>query len=154
LRGARRRSRYITHLDIRGRGQPRELGVGRAGGPRLGIDAVILDRPRRLHAVSSVPPTVSGFYLDVPDGVGAKLNAADAHQNGFTGQGVRIAMPDSGMFSHPYYAAHNFPVLTPSCVIPNLAGDEDPTGHGTGECANIFAVAPDCEVQPIRCSNE
>jgi subtilase family protein len=154
LRGERRRARYVTHLDIRGRDQPRELGVGRARSPRLGIDAVILDRPRRLHAVSSVPPAVSGFYLDVPDGVAAKLNAAGAHQNGFIGQGVRIAMPDSGMFPHPYYAAHGFPVLTPSCVIPNLAGDEDPTGHGTGECANIFAVAPDCEVQPIRCSNE
>ena len=154
LRGERRRARYVTHLDIRGRGQPRELGVGHARSRRLGVDAVILDRPRRLHAVSAVPPTVSGFYLNVPDDIEENLNATDAHQNGFTGQGVHIAMPDSGMFPHPYYAAGGFSILAPSSVIPNLAGNEDPTGHGTGECANIFAVAPDCEVQPIRCSNE
>jgi Subtilase family len=154
LRGERRRARYVTHLDIRGPGQPRELGVGRPHSPRLGIDAVILDRPRRLHAVSPVPPSVPGFYLNVPDDIAEELNAGDAHQNGFTGDGLRIAMPDSGMFPHPYYAAHGFSLLTPSCVIPDLTGDEDPTGHGTGECANIFAIAPDCEVQPIRCSNE
>lgn len=150
----RRRPRYVTHLDIRGRGQPRELGVGRARSSRLGIDGVVLDRPRHLHAVSSVPPNVPGFYLNLPGEVAAALNAATAHQQGFTGQGVRIAMPDTGMFLHPYYTAQNCNILTATSVIPGLPGDEDPSGHGTGECANIFAIAPDCEMQPIRCSNE
>jgi subtilisin family serine protease len=27
-------------------------------------------------------------------------------------------------------------------------------GHGTGESANIFAAAPDCELKPIRASND
>lgn len=150
----RRRARYVTHLDIRGRGQPPELGIGRARSPKLGIDGIVLDRPRRLQAVSDTPPNVSGFYLDLPDDIAAALNADPAHQQGFSGQGVRIAMPDSGMFPHPYYATQGCNVLPPACVIPGLNGDEDPSGHGTGECANIFAIAPDCEVQPIRCSNE
>jgi subtilisin family serine protease len=97
---------------------------------------------------------VSGFYLDLPEDVAAALNADAAHEQGFAGQGVRIAMPDSGMFPHPYYTARGCNVLPPTSVIPGLPGGEDPSGHGTGECANIFAIAPDCEVQPIRCSNE
>jgi hypothetical protein len=31
---------------------------------------------------------------------------------------------------------------------------KDPVGHGTGESANIFAVAPQCTLQPIRGSND
>ena len=154
LSRARRRSRYVTHLDIHGRNQPREIGVGRARSPRLGIDGVILDRSRLLHAVSDVPPQVSGFYLDVPDDVASKLRAGGAHHQGFSGQGIRVAMPDTGMFPHPYYAAQGCQLLAPDSIFPHLPGDEDPHGHGTGECANIFAIAPDCEVLPIRCSNE
>jgi hypothetical protein len=151
-RGSRRC--YITHLDISGRKQPRALGVARARSPRLPIDGVVLDQVRRPLQASAVPPEVNGFYLRLPDGVADGLRAGPAHGRGARGAGVLVAMPDSGMAPHPYYEAHSYQLLSPKTAIPGLPVDEDPQGHGTGECANIFAVAPECEVLPIRCSNQ
>ena len=66
-RGPRRR--YVTHVDIFGRKQPRELGVARARSRRLRIDGIALDQIRRHQAVSATPPDVDDFYLELPDDV-------------------------------------------------------------------------------------
>jgi len=151
-RGSRRC--YITHLDISGRKQPRALGVARASSPRLLIDGIVLDQVRRPLQASAAPPEVNDFYLRLPEGVADGLRAGPAHARGARGAGVLVAMPDSGMAPHPYYEARSYQLLSPKTAIPGLPVDEDPQGHGTGECANIFAVAPECEVLPIRCSND
>ena len=148
--------RYVTHFDIVGDNQPEALGVARTRSNSTGIDGVVLERPRMLNAVfpSPVPPSTPKFHLRVPDDVATLLNAKPAHQAGHRGQDVLVAMPDSGQFRHPFFTAHNYRVRTPITVVPGTNRSKDPVGHGTGESANIFAVAPAAELQAIRASND
>jgi subtilisin family serine protease len=62
-------------------------------------------------------------------------------------------MPDSGQFRHPFFTAHGYNVKTPIAIVPGTNRSKDPVGHGTGESANIFAVAPGVVLQAIRASN-
>ncbi len=147
--------RYVTHFDIVGEGQPQALGVAMTAGPTA-IDGIVLEKPRMLNAVfpSPVPPSTPKFHLRVPDDVATLLNAKPAHQHGQRGQGVLVAMPDSGQFRHPFFTAHGYRVRTPITVVPGTNRSKDPVGHGTGESANIFAVAPAAELQPIRAASD
>lgn len=81
------------------------------------------------------------FRLRVPGDVAQILRAASAHQKGITGKGVRVAMPDTGFYRHPYHVAqgYNFLAVTTPDALDQTS---DQVGHGTGECANLFAVAP------------
>jgi subtilisin family serine protease len=88
------------------------------------------------------PPKVDYFHLDMPSDVPKLLNAAKVQAAGTTGKGVRIAMIDSGFaHSHPYFTAHGY---SSSVVLAASATNNttDKNGHGTGESANVFAVAP------------
>ena len=67
---------------------------------------------------------------------------------------VRVVMPDSGWYRHPYFTANNYDVATPITVVPGVSPSGDPIGHGTGESANLFAVAPAAALQPIRASDD
>jgi subtilisin family serine protease len=62
-------------------------------------------------------------------------------------------MPDSGQFRHPFFTANAFNVRRTLTVVPGTDPSKDPVGHGTGESANIFAVAPGAVLQAIRASN-
>src|SRR5260370_4691858 len=62
-------------------------------------------------------------------------------------------MVDTGHFLHPFFTAHHYQVTTPIAVVPGASRTSDPVGHGTGESANIFAAAPDAQLQPIRASD-
>jgi len=167
------RRRYVTHLDIVGDSQPEHLGCGRPSTKAAGIEAVILERPRAPQAAfavpatsatagpqaggifpSPIPPTVSGFCLRLPHDVALGLGTPGANQQGFRGQGVTVAMVDTGHFLHPFFTAHHYKVRTPITIVPGTNKTKDPVGHGTGESANIFASAPDAELQPIRASDD
>ena len=164
--------RYVTHLDIVGANQPSAIGCGRPTSNAAGIEAVVLERPRSPQATaawpavassptpqsggiwpSPIPPTVPGFYLRVPQDVALGLGVPAAHQQGFRGQGVTVVMVDTGHFLHPFFTAHHYQVTTPIAVVPGASRTSDPVGHGTGESANIFAAAPDAQLQPIRASD-
>src|SRR5262249_55429361 len=43
------------------------------------------------------------FRLRVPVDVAQLLRASSVHQRGITGKGVRVAMPDTGFYHHPYF---------------------------------------------------
>jgi subtilisin family serine protease len=146
---------YRTHLDITGEQQPNVFGVGRARSAHAKIDGVILEQPRVLHSVfpSPSPPSSAKFHLKVPDDVATILNAVSAHRNGAVGHGIAVAMPDTGFYRHPFFIAQHYTVLTPITVVPGTNRSKDPVGHGTGEAANIFALAPGCTLQPIRASD-
>jgi subtilisin family serine protease len=114
---------------------------------------------RRSAAMNAVPPSptpppIGYHHLDVPKGVADRINATPAHLAGFTGRGVRVAMIDSGFaHSHPYFAAHNYQasiVLAPGAT----SRATDLNGHGTGESANVFAVAPDVTFIGIKLDND
>jgi hypothetical protein len=149
------RLEYVTHLDIVGGDQPDALGVGAPRSDKAGIEGVVLERPRAPQGVFPAPvaPTVARFHLRVPDDVATILGASQAHRRGQVGAGVRVAMVDSGHYAHPFFAAHRYAVRPGIAVVPGTSGSVDPHGHGTGESANIFAVAPGAEVQPYRASN-
>jgi hypothetical protein len=146
---------YKTRLDITGPQQPNAFGVGRALSAHAKIDGVILEQPRVLHAVfpSPSPPSSPKFHLRVPDDVAATLNAISAHRNGMIGQGIIVAMPDTGFYRHPFFTAQHYSVKTPIAMVRGTDPSKDPIGHGTGEAANIFALAPGCTLQPIRASD-
>jgi len=147
--------RYITHIDIVGKGQPKALSCGLPKSRNAPVEAVVLERPRVPMAVfpSPIPPSPPGFYLRVPDGVATGLNTPAAHAKGFRGQSILVAMVDTGQYAHPYFAAHHYQVRQPIAMVPGASRSKDPIGHGTGESANIFAAAPDCTLQTIRASN-
>jgi subtilisin family serine protease len=150
------RTEYVTHLDIVGNKQPTALGVGAAKSKTLKIDGIVLERPRIYHAIfpSPIPPNSPKLHLRVPGDVEVALNAVAAHQQGQRGGGVLVAMPDSGWFRHPFFTAHGYNIKTPIAIVPGTDRSKDPQGHGTGESANIFAVAPEAVLQPLRASND
>jgi hypothetical protein len=114
------------------------------------IEGVALEEPRYFMAVSMFPPPLPYWHLDVPADVSLGINADKVHRSGITGSGIRVAMVDSGHYAHPFFAGRGYKVapvvLGPGAVNP--ASDE--VGHGTGESANIFAVAPDVELLPVK----
>ncbi|MCK4373117.1 MAG: S8 family serine peptidase, partial [candidate division Zixibacteria bacterium] len=67
--------------------------------------------------------------------------AASVHKKGITGDGVRVVMPDTGFYHHPYFKeqGYNFLAVTTPDVVDYAS---DSSGHGTGECANLLATAP------------
>jgi subtilisin family serine protease len=102
---------------------------------------------------SPSPPSSPKFHLKVPDDVAAILNAISAHRNGAIGHGIAVAMPDTGFYRHPFFIAQHYMIATPITVVPGTDRSKDPVGHGTGEAANIFALAPGCTLHPIRASD-
>lgn len=103
---------------------------------------------------SPVPPRVPYTHLRVPGDVAMVLNVARVHREGGTGRGVRVAMIDSGFaHGHPYFQEMGY--NTSVALAPGAShADRDGNGHGTGESANIFAVAPDVTFIGIKLDNE
>lgn len=98
---------------------------------------------------SVVPPTTLDEYLSVPEGVAQGLNATLAHQQGVTGKGVKVVMVDSGWYPHPFFTQRNYKVnvvLAPGSTDPW----QDSSGHGTGESANVLAIAPDVSLTMVK----
>jgi Subtilase family len=143
---------YISCLDIVGTNQPQDMGVGYVKDASLKIDGVVLESPKQFHAVfpSPIPPSSPKFHLRLPGDVATALGVQAAWRKGFHGEGVMIAMPDSGWYRHPYFTANGYNIKKPLVAISDTDPSKDPIGHGTGESANIFAVAPGVVLQPIR----
>jgi serine protease AprX len=98
--------------------------------------------PPEYFAYSFTPPNARFHQLRLED-MARSLRAYPCHRQGWTGRGVRLAMADTGFFSHPFFEDYGFAVQrvnTPSTANPG----EDADGHGTGESANALVVAPDC----------
>jgi subtilisin family serine protease len=106
-------------------------------------------------ALEATAPTVSDYYnLDVLKDVPRLLNVAPIHAAGRRGAGVRLAMVDTGfLHSHPFFVKNAF---TSSIVLAPKATnrDTDPRSHGTGESANVFAVAPGVTFIGVKVEND
>ncbi len=109
---------------------------------RLIDDAYIQWPHIYLSTASARPPEVDYFHLDVMNDVPAKLNVPPIHRERHHGEGIRVAMIDTGFdHSHPFFVRNGFAssvVLAPSATNRCT----DPGSHGTGESANVFAIAP------------
>ncbi|HEU0078134.1 MAG TPA: S8 family serine peptidase, partial [Longimicrobiaceae bacterium] len=116
------------------------------------LEGIAIEEPRYFMATSMFAPPRSYWHMRVPGDVSLACNADRAHRMGFTGSGVRVAMVDTGWYRHPYFVGRGYHaapvVLGPGAANP-LA---DEVGHGTGESANLLAVAPDVELLPVKMS--
>lgn len=116
------------------------------------LDGVALSEPLYYFGEacpSPTPPITSEDYLTVPDGVADGLNAQSTHRQGITGKGIKVVMVDSGWYAHPYFAKHNYNVKV--VLAPGSTGcTTDGLGHGTGESANLLAIAPDIELTMVK----
>lgn len=125
--------------------------VSTAGTPFAGIiEGVALEVPRSFLSESSLPTSADYWHLQVPQDVASASHATQVHQYGITGQGIRVAMVDSGWYRHAFFTAQGYNVapvvLAPGAADPN----DDESGHGTGESANILAIAPGCQLIPVK----
>jgi subtilisin family serine protease len=128
------------------------LGFVSTTGTPLGnlIEGVALEVPRRFLNTSATPPWVNYWHLDVPADVATQCNAAALHRLQVTGRGVKVAMVDSGWFRHPYFDTQGYNVAPVTLAPGAIAPESDESGHGTGESANILAIAPDCQLLPVK----
>ena len=103
---------------------------------------------------SLIPPQIDYHHLRVPGDVTLLCNATKVHRAGTTGKGVKVAMIDSGFaHGHPYFQKQGYntaTVLAPGATDTHLDGN----GHGTGESANLLAIAPDCNFIGVKLDNE
>ncbi len=114
------------------------------------IEGVALEEPRYFMAPSMYPPLKKYWHLSVPAGISLGCNADRAHRTGITGKGVKVAMVDSGWYKHPFFVGRGY-TAAPVVLGPGAANPlKDESGHGTGESANIFAVAPDVQLLPVK----
>ncbi|ULN61954.1 S8 family serine peptidase [Bacillus velezensis] len=99
---------------------------------------------------TAFPPPKSYWHLNVPSDVSLGLNADKAHRAGITGRNIKVVMIDSGWYKHPFFIerGYHFNDVVPGPAATNLEHDE--SGHGTGESANIFAVAPDIDFTMVK----
>ena len=81
------------------------------------------------------------FRLRVPGDIAQIMGASTVHKLGITGKSIKVVMPDTGFYKHPYFneQGYNFLSVTTPDVLDHTS---DAVGHGTGECANLFATAP------------
>jgi hypothetical protein len=114
------------------------------------LEGVAIEEPRYFMGPSMFAPLKSYWHLRLPGDLSLALNADRAHRAGITGRGIKVAQVDTGWFKHPYFVGRGYNaapvVLGPATVNPL----DDEVGHGTGESANIFAVAPDIEYHPVK----
>jgi subtilisin family serine protease len=118
------------------------------------IEGIAIARPPELFE-AALPPVApvdpaAYRYLHVPDDVAVVIRAARAHRLGATGQGVVVAMIDSGHYPHPFFNQHGYRVLSVLLGPGTSDPGQDTLGHGTGESANIFAAAPDIQLRPVK----
>jgi Subtilase family len=128
------------------------LGLVACEGTPLGavLEGVALEAPRLFLSESAAAPPVDYWHLDVPADVAASCNAAALHRMQVTGRGVKVAMVDSGWYRHAFFTTQGYKVA-PVVLAPGASAPEaDEHGHGTGESANIMAIAPDCELLPVK----
>jgi subtilisin family serine protease len=114
------------------------------------IEGVALEVPRTFFDPSPTPPNVDYYHLRVPADIASASKANLAHAYGITGQGVRVAFVDSGWYRHPYFQSQGYNVA-PVVAAPGVTNPEhDEDGHGTAESANLLAIAPGCQLLPVK----
>ncbi len=115
--------------------------------------AYIQHPPLYFSGERSLPPLwTDKFRLRVPVDVAQIMGASSVHRVGLTGQGIKVAMPDTGFYHHPYFReqGYNFLAVTAPDATDHTS---DANGHGTGECANLFATAPGVNFIGVKANN-
>ena len=121
--------------------------------PSESVTKVLTEVEREFMATtlpSAFPPPKSYWHLNVPSDVSLGLNADKAHRDQITGRNIKVVMIDSGWYKHPYFIQRGYR-FNPVVAGPGATDlEHDKSGHGTGESANIFAVAPDVNFTMVK----
>ena len=99
-----------------------------------------------------LPPPETDLYHLTLDGVCGVLGATCCHARGLRGQGVRIAMPDTGFAEHPYFEEREYAIERVTSIT-GMDPERDEQGHGTVACANALALAPAATLIGVRQSD-
>lgn len=114
------------------------------------LEGVAINEPVYYFGPNFFAPKRVYWHLGVPSDVSAGLNADKAHRLGYTGKNIKVVMVDSGHYLHPYFVRRGYNinpvVLGPAASEP----DHDESGHGTGESANLFSIAPDIDFTMVK----
>jgi subtilisin family serine protease len=112
------------------------------------VDFAYVPQEIEYHATLAIPPLVPVYHLRVGD-VALALNAPRCHGKGWTGQGIKVAMTDTGFWPHPFFVRNGYNLI-PTESAGSGPADIDDNGHGTGEAANVFVMAPRCTVYGVK----
>jgi hypothetical protein len=114
------------------------------------IEGIAIEEPRYFFAPHAFAPNTAYWHLRVPGDVSLATNADKAHRAGYTGKNVKVVMVDSGWYRHPYFEQRGYR-SAPVVLGPGTSdATRDTNGHGTGESANAFAVAPDIDFTMVK----
>ncbi len=115
------------------------------------VEGVAIEEPRFYFAgPSALAPRRRYWHLNVPGDVSLAVNADRVHRDGITGRGIKLVMADSGWFRHPYFVERGYRAAPVELGPAASRREHDEIGHGTGESANAFAVAPDIEFTMVK----
>jgi Subtilase family len=97
-------------------------------------------------------------YLGLPFKLGGKnadyldqMNVPDAHQNSIKGQGIRIAIVDSGLdATSPLKIAGFYDIEIGNPIHSGVLKKTDNDGHGTAMAVLAAEVAPEAEIYIVR----
>ncbi|MCL2923328.1 MAG: S8 family serine peptidase [Trichodesmium sp. MAG_R04] len=116
------------------------------------VEGVAINEPV-YYTNSVIPPKPNYWHLNVPDDICQGINAHSLHDAGIEGTGIKVVMVDSGWYRHPFFESYGYQgkvVLDGGAVNPEL----DENGHGTGESANLFAIAPNVELTMVKAKSK
>jgi hypothetical protein len=135
-------------------GEPETALLEAPGELRDLIEGVALSMPPTFFESPLAPifDPDPGVYrpIRVPDELAVLLRAARVHRAGATGAGIKVAMPDTGFYAHPWFKERGFRYQTAILAQGAVDPSDDTVGHGTGESANVFSAAPDIKLIPVK----
>jgi serine protease AprX len=122
------------------------------------VERIVFDAPVRLTDTPYDPAALATAYPAVVDAVGAWSNTLTP----LTGQGIGIAVVDSGIASHPDLGNR---VVVSENFNPTVSGAEDGYGHGTAVAGIIagdgtssrgqyIGIAPQASLINLRVNDE
>ena len=104
--------------------------------------------PMEYYNPTPVPPEIDTHHLTL-DQVAEAVGATRCHESGLTGDGVTVAVIDTGLAQHPYFDQRGYKLM-PMKDSPGGDASVDTDGHGTGVAANVLAVAPESTVMGVK----
>jgi hypothetical protein len=115
--------------------------------------------PEPCAVQSPLPPLKNAFHVRHPGEIAILTRAARVHRlktpvgQRATGEGVVVAMVDTGVSLHPFYEGHGYDLRFDKASDVTVPADQDNSGHGTRHTAAIFSCAPDATVIGIKMGN-
>lgn len=112
----------------------------------------VQSRPR--FAVPRIPAATADFTLHPPGDIALLTFASATHRlstalGRATGEGVSVAVLDSGFAVHPYYSDHGYHITRRAMPDTSHAEIDDDL-HGTGILASLLACAPDVDAYGLK----